>query len=63
MDNLELDCALEKVTKNCPDILKIASFDDTDISDLFAEFEIVKNAYIEDNDYVSVLKSGIGNLK
>ncbi|XP_076222437.1 uncharacterized protein LOC116431744 [Nomia melanderi] len=63
LDNLELDCALEKVTKSCPDLLKIASFDDTDISDLFAEFEIVKNAYIVDDDYILVLQSGIGNLK
>ncbi|KOC65373.1 hypothetical protein WH47_09952 [Habropoda laboriosa] len=40
MEGYELDDALEEATKHCPNLLKIISFDDTNINDLFTELEI-----------------------
>lgn len=59
----ELDHALEENTKDYPDLLKIIFFDDTNINDLFAEYEIVKNSYKEDKNYIYTLQNGIQNLK
>ncbi|CAK9821471.1 hypothetical protein ANTRET_LOCUS192 [Anthophora retusa] len=63
MEGPELDNALEEMTENCPDLLKIISFDDTNINDLFAELEVVKDSYKEDENYVFTLRNGIQNLK
>ncbi|PBC28510.1 HAUS augmin-like complex subunit 3 [Apis cerana] len=63
LEDSELDHSLEEITKNYPDLLKIISFDDTDINDLFAEFEILKDSYKEDENYIHILQNGIQNLK
>lgn len=63
LEGSELDHSLEEITKNYPDLLKIISFDDTDINDLFAEFEILKDSYKEDENYIHILQNGIQNLK
>ncbi|XP_076375530.1 uncharacterized protein LOC143258892 [Megalopta genalis] len=63
LDGIELDCQLEEATKNYPELLKIITFDDTDISDLFTEFEIIKNSHNEDENYILALQSGIESLK
>ncbi|XP_012163134.3 HAUS augmin-like complex subunit 3 isoform X1 [Bombus terrestris] len=63
VEGSELDHALEENTKDYPDLLKIIFFDDTNINDLFAEYEIVKNSYKEDKDYIYTLQNGIKNLK
>ncbi|XP_053980951.1 HAUS augmin-like complex subunit 3 [Hylaeus volcanicus] len=63
LEGIELNNALEEATRNCPDLLKTTCFDDKDISDLFAEFEIVKQSYEEDESYIRTLQNGIQNLK
>ncbi|XP_017762755.1 PREDICTED: HAUS augmin-like complex subunit 3 [Eufriesea mexicana] len=63
LEGSELDHALEEATKDAPDLLKIVSFDDTDINDLFAEFEILKESHKEDENYIYTLQNGIQNLK
>lgn len=63
LEGSELDHSLEEITKDYPDLLKIISFDDTDINDLFAEFEILKDSYKEDESYIRILQNGIQNLK
>ncbi|XP_033297310.1 uncharacterized protein LOC117204218 isoform X2 [Bombus bifarius] len=63
VEGSELDHALEENTKDYPDLLKIIFFDDTNIDDLFAEYEIVKNSYKEDKSYIYTLQNGIQNLK
>ncbi|XP_015431821.1 PREDICTED: uncharacterized protein LOC107188062 [Dufourea novaeangliae] len=63
LEGPELDCALEEATKKCPDLLKIVSFDDTNITDLFVEYETVKDAYKEDENFILVIQNGISNLK
>ncbi|XP_076639762.1 uncharacterized protein LOC143351766 isoform X1 [Colletes latitarsis] len=63
LEGPELDNALEEATRDCPDLLKIISFDDMDISDLFLEFKTIKHAYKEDENYIHTLQNGIQNLK
>ncbi|XP_076646335.1 uncharacterized protein LOC143355427 isoform X2 [Halictus rubicundus] len=63
LDGFELDSKLEEATKDCPDVLKIVSFDDVDINDLFAEFEIVKSVYNENENYILASQNGIESLK
>nr|XP_033333654.1 uncharacterized protein LOC117224662 [Megalopta genalis] len=63
LDGFELDCELEEATKNYPDLLKIITFDDTDVNDLFAEFEIINNSHNEDENYILTLQNGIESLK
>ncbi|XP_078041406.1 uncharacterized protein LOC144472315 [Augochlora pura] len=63
LDGIDLDRELEEATKNCPDLLKIITYDDTDTSDLFAEFEIVKNSHSEDENYILTLQNGIESFK
>ncbi|XP_076276595.1 uncharacterized protein LOC143207255 isoform X2 [Lasioglossum baleicum] len=63
MDGLELDSKLKEATRDCPDLSRIVSFDDVDISDLFAEFEIVKSSYNENENYILTSQNGIESLK
>lgn len=63
LEGPELDYALEEASRNCPGLLKIISFDDMDINDLFTEFETLKHSYKEDENYIHTLQSGIQNLK
>ncbi|XP_076663574.1 HAUS augmin-like complex subunit 3 isoform X2 [Andrena cerasifolii] len=63
LEGPELDRALEEATRNNPDILKTLSFDDADRNNLFAEYEIMKESYKEDANYIHVLQNGIQNLK
>ena len=63
LEGPELDRALEEATRNNPDILKTLSFDDADRNNLFAEYEIKKDSYKEDTNYIHALQNGIQNLK
>lgn len=66
LEGSELDHALEtklEATKDAPDLLKIASFDDIDIKDFYIKFEIVGDSYKEDENYMYMLQKGIQNLK
>lgn len=63
LEGPELDRALEEATRNNPDVLKTLSFDDADRNNLFAEYEIMKDSYKEDTNYIHVLQNGIQNLK
>lgn len=63
LEGPELDRALEEAARNNPDVLKTLSFDDTDRNNLFAEYEIMKDSYKEDTNYIHVLQNGIQNLK
>lgn len=44
LEDSELDDALEEATNDCPDLLRIISFDNADINNLFTEYETVKNS-------------------
>lgn len=63
LEDSELDYALEEAVKDCPDLLRIISFDDTDINNLFIKYEIIKDSYKEDENYIHKLQNGIQNLK
>lgn len=63
LEGPELDLALEEATRHCPDLLKIVNFDDIDIDDLYAEFEIAKDSCKEDENYIRTLQNGIENLR
>lgn len=63
LEGSELDSALEEATKDDPQLLKIISFDDKDRSDLFSEYELMKDMYKENTDYIRTLQNGIHNLK
>ncbi|XP_043510099.1 HAUS augmin-like complex subunit 3 isoform X1 [Frieseomelitta varia] len=63
LEDSELDYALEEAAKDCPDLLRIISFDDADINNLFVEYEIIKDSYKEDENYIHKLQNGIQNLK
>ncbi|XP_011869671.1 PREDICTED: HAUS augmin-like complex subunit 3 [Vollenhovia emeryi] len=58
-----LDAALEEATKDCPDLLKLVSLDDTCQEDLFAEYEALKESCRKDEEYLQSLKQGIKVLK
>lgn len=63
LEGKALDAALEEATRDCPDLLHLVDLDDTRKEDLFEEYEILKNHYKEDEEYLESLKQSIGNLK
>jgi len=57
-----LDAALEEVTKDHPDLLRLVdSLDDKE--DLLAEYEELQESCREDEEYLRSLKHSIKNLK
>ncbi|XP_011136213.1 uncharacterized protein LOC105181263 [Harpegnathos saltator] len=58
-----LDAALEEATRDCPELLHLVDLDDTYKEDLFEEYEILKDCYKEDKEYLNSLKHSIINLK
>lgn len=44
-------------------MLKLIDFEDEDIDETFSEFEMLKDLYKMDEDYVELLKNNILNLK
>ncbi|KAF7380397.1 hypothetical protein HZH68_016262 [Vespula germanica] len=59
----ELDRALEEFTHDNPELLKLIDFEDEDIDETLSEFEMLKDLYKMDEDYVELLKNNILNLK
>ncbi|XP_076761469.1 HAUS augmin-like complex subunit 3 [Xylocopa sonorina] len=63
LEGPELDNALEEATRDYPDLLKITDSNGTNINDLYAEFETLKESCKEDESYICTLRNGIQNLK
>lgn len=59
----ELDEALEELTQDNPELLKLINFEDENVNEKFAEFESLKDLYKMDEDYEELLKNNILNLK
>ncbi|XP_011637389.1 HAUS augmin-like complex subunit 3 [Pogonomyrmex barbatus] len=58
-----LDAALEEATKDCPNLLQLVNLEDTCKEDLFVEYEVLKESYREDEEYLQSLKHSIKTLK
>ncbi|XP_077278304.1 uncharacterized protein LOC143906243 isoform X2 [Temnothorax americanus] len=58
-----LDAALEEATKDCPDLLRLVSLDDTRREDLFVEYEASKESCREDEEYLQSLRHTIKVMK
>ncbi|KAL6437042.1 hypothetical protein ACFW04_004980 [Cataglyphis niger] len=63
LEDEELDTALEEATRDCPDLLKLVSIDDTCREDLFIEYETLKESCRDSEEYLHMLKHSIKNLK